>query len=393
MRQFAAVTLFILSGFVAFAGEIEVVELKSSAIDQTVKVNILLPDGYKQDSQKRFPVVYLLHGYGGDYTEWQRVGVAEEAKGLPVIIVMPEGDKSFYVNQHMTPNRRWEEYITKELVAHVDGAYRTLATREGRAISGLSMGGYGALMLGFRHPELYASAASHSGAVLVPTFEGVAEIAERLRTLFGPEGSPDRQAYDIRELSKNLPKEKRPHLYLDCGSSDFLLDSNRQLVAHLARLGIDYEYREVPGAHNFKYWKSNIRYSLERQLAALAEAQKNPRAEGAGTAAEVVGVWSLAVKFPDQDPRDYELRLREEGGSLKGVLVSPRSGEHPIRSAELKDGTLKVEVERDLQGMMVTLLFEGKPAGGKIAGKFSIKDVPGFEGEWTAERKAQAASP
>ncbi len=335
------------------AGELEVKDFKSSAIDQEVKINVLLPDGYKDDVNRRYPVVYLLHGYGGDYREWEKVGVVEEAAKLSLIIVMPEGDKSFYVNHHEAPKARWEDYITKEVVELIDKTYRTVAARHGRGISGLSMGGYGAMALGLRHPELFASVASHSGALGVPGDVAAGEIDERLKVIFGPKDASTRESCDLFRLSKELAPEKRPHIYIDCGSSDFLLESNRKLVAHLATQKIDYEYREVPGAHNFAYWKANVRYSLTQQLKALEAAAKKSGSSGAGGLA---GTWGLTLKFQEQD-YDYDLRFTDEGGALKAVLISPRSGEHPVKSVSFKDGAFKMEIERDIQGNNITFAY------------------------------------
>jgi len=379
----------------AFSGELEVREVKSAVLDQTLKVNVLLPDGYKEEADKRYPAVYLLHGYGGDYREWERFGVVEESAKLPVIIVMPEGDKSFYVNHHEDSKGRWEDYITKEVVEFADKTYRTIAVREARAISGLSMGGYGALVLGLRHPELFASAASHSGALGVPSAAIGGEIGDRIRKIYGPDDSKLRKEYDLFQLSKALPAESRPHIYIDCGSSDFLLDSNRKLVAHLSSLGIEYEYREAPGAHTGKYWKENVRYSLTRQLRALEAAQKSPRkplaaAAGPGSP-ELEGSWDMLTNMDFQGNPvtvDHELRFSRAGGALKAVLISPRSGEHKFQSVTYKDGLLQLEIERNLEGNQVTFQYEGKLEGGKLAGKVKVKDLSDFAGDWKAERKA-----
>src|SRR5206468_544051 len=147
---------------------------------------------------------------GGDFREWERVGVVAEAAGLQAIIAMPEGDKSFYVNHHEDAQGRWEDYIVTEVVRYVEQNYRTVPGREGRAISGLSMGGYGAMVLGLRHPDVFASVASHSGAVGVPGAKIEGEIGERLRKIFGPDGSEERKRYDVPALVRELPKERRP---------------------------------------------------------------------------------------------------------------------------------------------------------------------------------------
>lgn len=397
MRRFPAFMLVMCLTARLHPGEMETAELASSTLGQTVKINVLLPDGYKDDASRRFPTVYLLHGYGGDYTEWQRVGVAEEAAKLAVIVVMPEGDKSFYVNHHESAMGKWEDYIVKEVVGFIDERYRTKAAREHRAVSGLSMGGYGAMVLGLRHPETFASIASHSGALGVPGKAVQGEIAERLGKIFGPTDSAARRDYDLLRLSKDLPAERRPHIYIDCGSSDFLLADNRAFVAHLSSLRVPYEYRETQGGHDFKYWKSNIRYSLTKQLEALEAAALAPLPAAVAVAAapaaptasakDVLGTWDLTVKMFDQE-FDYDLRLEEVDGKLKGTLVSPRSGEYSCKLTAYKDGVLRVEIDRSIQGNDVTFIYEGKLENGKLGGKVELKDIPDAKGEWNAAKKA-----
>jgi putative tributyrin esterase len=389
MRKSPLVLFALLASSWAIGGELEVKELASRALDQSVKVNVLLPDGYKDDSSKRYPVIYLLHGYGGDYQEWEKIGIVGEAAKLPVILVMPEGDKSFYVNHHDNPKARWEEYITKELVELTDKTYRTMADREHRGISGLSMGGYGAITLGLRHPELYSSAASHSGALGILATAPSGDFAEQMRKIFGPDDAKERQDYDPFALAKGLAPEQRPHIYIDCGSSDFLLESSRKFIAHLSSLHVDYEYREVPGAHTHAYWKANVRYSLTRQLEAMERppvAKKPAAPPAAPGSTTIAGTWSLILKILDGE-RDYDLRVEDAAGALKAVLVSPRSGEHPVKAITFKEGAIHVEIERDIQGQNATFVFDGKLDGAKLSGKVAIKESPDIQGEWTAEKK------
>ena len=394
MRTRLALLALLLASLTSLrAGELRTDEIASKAVGKTLKVNVLLPDDYGA-GERRYPVVYLLHGYGGDYSQWQKVGIEKEAAGLPAIIVMPDGGNSFYVNHHEAPEGKWDDYIARELIAHIDSKYRTVPERSSRAISGLSMGGYGALMLGFRHPELYAAVASHSGAVAVPGMPTEGEIAERVSKAFGPPGSETRKTYDLAATIEALPKEKRPALYLDCGSRDFLLEWNRTLVRKLSELKLDYEYREVPGGHDFGYWKANVRYSLERQLEALAKAQaakeaapkvSSPTPKGTGGLA---GEWDLIVTYNEED-RDYKLRIEGEGEKMAAILVSPRSGEHRFEKIVLKDGTLHMEILRDVGGNSLKFLYDGKLTEGTLAGKVTVEGFDQFEGTWKAKRKVE----
>jgi S-formylglutathione hydrolase FrmB len=407
MRSSLIGFLVLLHSLSSLAGELETKTLSSEALGMEMKVNVLLPDSYQSEKDRRYPAVYLLHGYGGDYTEWTKVGVAAEAKGLDVIIAMPEGDKSFYVNHSGEAKGRWEDYLTKEVVQFVDRNYRTASGREARAISGLSMGGYGAMVLGLRHPELFGAIVSHSGALQVPGETMGGEIGDRLTKIFGPPESPERKSYDLRKLITELPAEKRPDIYIDCGSSDFLLEANRAFVAELAKLHVPYEYREVPGAHNYEYWKRNVRYSLTHQIHALGEvkvassrpaasavaaaapaapAEKGPEKPAPGGQAGILGDWQLSVDFQGQ-PREYLLRLLEKEKRLEAVLISPRSGEHAAKAVSFKDGALHFEIDREYAGMAVTLLYEGKLTAQGLSGMVRAEGLDEFKAAWSAKRK------
>ncbi|MGE3819342.1 MAG: alpha/beta hydrolase, partial [Isosphaeraceae bacterium] len=143
------------------------VTYESPSVGRTLRCRVILPADY-EGSNRRYPVLYLLHGFSGDFTSWSKHGVEESVQGYPLIVVLPDGGNSWYVNWSETgPDRReaWEDAQVKDLVGHVDAHYRTIASREGRAINGLSMGGYGALTVGLRHPETFCSVGSSAGAL------------------------------------------------------------------------------------------------------------------------------------------------------------------------------------------------------------------------------------
>ena len=145
--------------------------------------------------------------------------------------------------------------------------YRTIETRAGRAVAGLSMGGYGALKFGVKHPELFAFAASMSGALSAATWTeaelsgGFASVWRTLAPVYGPMDSPVRAANDVFKLYRELPAERvaaLPYIYLDCGTEDGLLQSNRSLADILQAQKIPHEYRELPGAHTWSYWNHPV---------------------------------------------------------------------------------------------------------------------------------------
>ncbi len=291
------------------AGKVVKTKLDSAALGVSKDVVVYLPAGY-DTSGKRYPVFYYLHGLTGDETNWVELGKLDQAAdtlGLEAIVVMPDGDDNFYVDAPkpvdydacmkdgtglffpQRPKRttcvrssKYETYITKDLIAWVDATYRTIPTREGRAIAGLSMGGYGALELGMRHPDLFAAAASHSGVdallyagpipyakgkVVLETDvkkwgDGLGPMGTWIRGLFGDDLA-NWKSHDPASLVANL----RPGtiaLYLDCGSEDgFLLNNGMQYLHDLlVEKGIEHAYYLGPGAHDFAFWSVRVKNSL-----------------------------------------------------------------------------------------------------------------------------------
>ena len=226
----------------------------SEALDRPVSYRVILPDHYDTET-RRYPVLYLLHGYGGAYTNWtDRTHVTAAAGGRPLLIVTPDGTNSWYVNG--ATGEAWETYLTRDLIAEIDRQFRTVATRDGRVIAGLSMGGYGALKAALRHPELYAAAASFSGALDITrphdAFNG--ERKPDVMAVFGPIGSETRAANDVYALASAAAPATTPYLWLAEGTDDPWLDVNREMARVLKTRGLRYEYHERPGTHDWTFW-------------------------------------------------------------------------------------------------------------------------------------------
>ncbi|MBA2304649.1 MAG: hypothetical protein H0W08_18730 [Acidobacteria bacterium] len=246
----------------------------SPALGRTMNYRVLLPDGYA-GSLKRYPVLYLLHGLGGDYKDWtSRSNLADYSRPLPLIIVMPDGENQWYTNS-ADGTARFEDYVLTDLQADVVKKFRTVNSRYGRSIAGLSMGGYGALKLALKRPAAFAVAGSFSGA-LNAARAGELESrigkteADRMQKIFGPAGSETRQTNDVFALAATLKPPGAPYLYLDCGTADGLLAANREAVAALHKSGVAYEYHEVAGAHTWDYWDRRIREFLPVLMKKLA---------------------------------------------------------------------------------------------------------------------------
>lgn len=251
-------------------------QFQSESLGRPMKYRIILPAGYDRDSH-RYPVLYLLHGLGGDYTDWEtKTRIDEYARHYRLIVVMPDAGNYWYTNSSGNPKDRFEDYVVKDLVREIDDHYRTLNLRTARFIGGLSMGGYGAMKFGLKYPQMFSFAASFSGAFsIVRTGLGAngrwpKGAGELFNQIFGPEGSETRTANDIATIIAKADPKMAPFLYFDCGIDDGLVVSNREVGAQLQKAGFRFEYRERPGHHEWTYWDHQVREML-RVLAENAD--------------------------------------------------------------------------------------------------------------------------
>jgi S-formylglutathione hydrolase FrmB len=287
-------------GTPATQSAVTTVEFHSPAVDRTMKYNIVLPYGY-EDSDVRYPVLYLLHGLTQNYTVWANQGVPFYADMYSVIVVMPDGGNSWYVNYAESAGGQkndWEDHIVRDVVGHVDANYRTIARREGRALTGLSMGGYGAITMGLRNPEMFVSIGTTSGALeygrdAAADLRGGEPRERRQRSAepnpaIGIEGfsSQDERtplgrdfvtaeqadAYDPFMLIDQVPPERVPHIYIDCGTEDGLIDGARELAGVLMEKGLPFDYMQMSGRHNGAYWTQSIGRILPVQYEVMRRA-------------------------------------------------------------------------------------------------------------------------
>ena len=248
--------------------------IESASLAMPRCYNVILPKGY-DSAESRYPVLYLLHGYGDDHTAWSYMtNLSGYASHRKIIIVMPDGSRSWYVNSAADPKAKFEDFIVKDLVAHVDATYRTIPLPRSRAVAGLSMGGYGAAFIGIKHYKKFAAIGSFSGAVgfsrdtppppnTPPQNEAARRRSVEMQANFGAPGSEDRKARDPFELIEKVPMAEMPALYIACGGQDFLLQQNRDFVALLAKMKIPYEYREIsPRAHTWDFWDDQVKVFL-----------------------------------------------------------------------------------------------------------------------------------
>jgi putative tributyrin esterase len=221
---------------------------------------VLLPNGYDQ-STKRYPVLFLLHGGGQTHTAFpSRAWFTRDAAAREMIVVLPNGGRSFFVNAAAQPDARYEDVIARDLVQYVDANYRTLATREARAIGGISMGGFGSALIALRHPDLFGAVAPLSAPMASATD---AADSPSSRTIFGAPGSEARRARDPLTLVTQLDPGSSPYFYVACGVDDSLLSASREFVRLLAARGLPHRYNEVPGNHSWNVWDAQLRAFLD----------------------------------------------------------------------------------------------------------------------------------
>jgi S-formylglutathione hydrolase FrmB len=243
-------------------------QLDSKLMQRKMPYYVLQPAGYENNKTTGFPVVYLLHGLTGSYKDWvEKTKLVEYATEHKFIVVTVEGGNGWYTDSVSKPDDKYESYIVQELIPEIDKNYRTIAERRGRAIAGLSMGGYGALKFGLKYPDRFVLAASMSGAVGIASWKTSDQIPPMFRQMivstFGDENNPVKKANDLFVIFSEIPAEKitgLPFFYLDCGTEDELglLQFNQQLAAIFQKQKIPYEFRELPGKHSWGLWGQQI---------------------------------------------------------------------------------------------------------------------------------------
>lgn len=245
---------------VSRAAHIDTVETFSPSMKKNIKAVVVTPDNYAGLSD--LPVVYLLHGYSGNYSDWvtKAKGFEKAADVYQMIIVCPDGAYgSWYWDSPVDSNFKYETYVAKELVSWIDDHYKTSKDRKSRAITGLSMGGHGALYLAFKHQDVFGAAGSMSGGVDIRPFPNNWDMAKRL-------GSYATQPeYWERNTVINMLHLLTPNslaLLIDCGTEDFFFQVNKNLHEQLLYRNIPHDFTARPGSHNWVYWSNAVQYQL-----------------------------------------------------------------------------------------------------------------------------------
>ncbi|WKN41761.1 alpha/beta hydrolase [Tunicatimonas pelagia] len=244
------------------AATVDTVQIFSEAMQRDIRAVVITPEAYATKEGQRFPVVYLLHGYSGNYADWisKAPDVASLADQHDVILVCPDGGfNSWYLDSPINDSSQYETHVVQEVVNFVDEQYRTLAQPTGRAITGLSMGGHGALFLAIRHTDIFGAAGSMSGGVDLTYNVDNWGIKDQLGIY---EQSPLR--WDSLSVVNMIPdlSSNQLALIIDCGTDDFFFRINQQLHQTLLDHQIPHNYIVRPGAHNWDYWSNAVAYQL-----------------------------------------------------------------------------------------------------------------------------------
>lgn len=278
MRSFCLSLLLLAVSVTGRAQDTMIVDsVYSPAIGTTKRFVVLLPRVY--DAQRPYPILYLLHGHDGSHRDWvDRTRIASFVRDIPLIVVMPDGDNSWYVRSAMDDRKDYETYLLNDLRRNVESTYRVDSTK--RAIAGLSMGGYGALLYGLKRPDLFRFAGSLSGAFSLVSFmeDTVAQarsasLGRTLQRAFGKEPSEHRRNHDLFRHVSTADTARAPYLYLVTGVQDGFrgfLPAHRVFVDSLRARGLRYEYHETPGGHSWVYWGREIRPLIGRMREVLS---------------------------------------------------------------------------------------------------------------------------
>ena len=256
--------ILVLLGMQAFAGNVDTIQIQSNYLKKATKFVVIQPSnqGQQNNTQARYPVVYLLNGYDGNYAQWTKTApqLAKTADDLKMIFVYPDGGKSsWYFDSPLDSNMQYESYIIKELVPYVDANFPTKANPKSRAITGLSMGGHGALYLAIRHSDVFGAAGSTSGGFDFRPFPK----SWNLPNILGEYETNQARWYDYTVLRQvELLTNKQLAIIFDCGVDDIFITVNRALHEKLLQLKIDHDYIERSGGHNHAYWRSSIDFQM-----------------------------------------------------------------------------------------------------------------------------------
>jgi putative tributyrin esterase len=233
------------------------VTFRSASLGRDMRYRVIQP---AHMSAEALPVVYLLHGAGADFRSWSNDSDVARFAERGFILVMPEGESSYYVNAARTA-ARFEDYIARDLIADVESRFPASNLRHDRAIAGVSMGGFGAITLALKHPDLFVFAGGLSAALDVPSRPFAIKRWSQWRAhraIFGAWNGEHQRANDPFVLARNADPTQAPYIFITCGQQEGLLPANRNFAALLAQRHFRYEFHVVPGGHDWNQWNARL---------------------------------------------------------------------------------------------------------------------------------------
>ena len=247
----------------ASENQVDTIAVMSDKMGREIKNVVITPAGYNEPDfqEEQFAVLYLLHGYSGTYKDWvsKKPELQDLATEHSVIIVCPDGQDSWYLDSPIDPQMQYETYITKELVDFIDNHYRTIADPKFRAITGLSMGGHGAMSLALKHPEIYWQCGSMSGGLDITPFPKSWKIKLRLGEY---ENNKELwKEHSVQGIVEKLESTDQ-RIIIDCGIDDFFYKVNTTMHNTLLEKKIAHDFISRPGRHSWDFWCNSIDYQL-----------------------------------------------------------------------------------------------------------------------------------
>ena len=251
--------ILLLTGFTAKAAKIDTLKVFSPAMKAEVNVVCITPQNLNADN--KYPVVYLLHGHGGNHFSWLSIKpeLPKIADDLGYIFVCPDGKNSWYWDSPTNPSYRYETFMSHELISFIDGNYPTKDDKEHRAITGLSMGGHGAMWLAIRHQDIFGACGSMSGGLDIRPFPEAWNMNEQLGVY-----EENKRIWDEHTVINQLDKLKESNLaiYICCGYDDFFLEVNNHVHEILVDMNYPHDFTIREGKHNAPFWNNALDYHL-----------------------------------------------------------------------------------------------------------------------------------
>ncbi|WP_392562427.1 alpha/beta hydrolase family protein [Orbus sturtevantii] len=261
MRTLFALGLTLMLSFSAYSYTIKEPLINSTVMGKGYKATVVVPDSY-DINDNNYPTIYVLHGWSGNYQDWlKNSNIATLADQYQLILIMPDGNyDKWYIDSPIDKNSQFETYISSEVVNAIDKEFRTIASKKARAITGLSMGGFGALNIALNHQNQFGAVGSMSGGVDPRSFA-------KNWGLINVFGDPIDNANFWHD--KAIINNAHHFIFsgikviIDCGVDDFFINTNRQLHKKLLELKIPHDYIERDGGHTWNYWNNAIKYQIQ----------------------------------------------------------------------------------------------------------------------------------